>query len=189
MVKVLTKLTIKTRACQMTREFSRSHRNTIIKLTRDQWNTINEVGQKWLTEITIFTADEAASVAKRLGVILYRLAMIFTALRKFENGEITQEVLCTDADFEIALNITNTFIEHSVLMFNNLPKQEKIVPFKGGNKQQFFTALPVKFKREEAVRIGIAHNIKERTVGSLLKKLVEHAMLTQPEYGYYQKVS
>jgi hypothetical protein len=163
--------------------------NTIIKLTRDQWNTINEVGQKWLTEITIFTADEAASVAKRLGVILYRLAMIFTALRKFENGEITQEVLCTDADFEIALNITNTFIEHSVLMFNNLPKQEKIAPFKGGNKQQFFTALPVKFKREEAVRIGIAHNIKERTVGSLLKKLVEQAMLTQPEYGYYQKVS
>lgn len=163
--------------------------DTIIKLTRDQWQTINDVGQKWLTEITIFTSEEAGSVAKRLGVILYRLAMIFTALRKFENGEVTQEVLCTDEDFEIALSIANTFIEHSVIMFNNLPKQEKVMPFKGSNKQAFFTALPVKFKREEAVQIGIAHNIKERTVGSLLKKLLEQGILTQPEYGFYQKPS
>ncbi len=163
--------------------------NTIIKLTRDQWLTINEVGQKWLTEITIFTSEEAGSVAKRLGVILYRLAMIFTALRKFENGEVTQEVLCTDEDFEIALSIANTFIEHSVIMFNNLPKQEKVMPFKGSNKQAFFTGLPIKFKREEAVQIGISHNIKERTVGSLLKKLLQQGILTQPEYGFYQKVS
>ncbi len=163
--------------------------NTIIKLTRDQWLTINEVGQKWLTEITIFTSQEAGSVAKRLGVILYRLAMIFTALRKFENGEATQEVLCTDEDFEIALSIANTFIEHSVIMFNNLPSQEKEMPFKSSNKQAFFVALPHKFKREEAVQIGISHNIKERTVGSLLKKLLEKGLLTQPEYGFYQKVS
>ena len=98
-------------------------------------------------------------------------------------------MLCTDEDFEIALSIANTFIEHSVIMFNNLPKQEKALPFKGGNKQAFFTALPNKFKREEAVQIGITHNIKERTVGSLLKKLLEQGILTQPEYGFYQKVS
>ena len=163
--------------------------NTIIKLTREQWQTINEVGQKWLTEITIFTSEEAGSVAKRLGVILFRLAMIFTALRKFENAEVTEEVLCTDADFEIALSIANTFIEHSVIMFNNLPKQEKAIPFKGSNKQAFFTALPLKFKREEAVQIAITYNIKERTVGSLLKKLLDQGILTQPEYGYYQKVT
>jgi len=163
--------------------------NTIIKLTREQWQTINEVGQKWLTEITIFTSEEAGSVAKRLGVILFRMAMIFTALRKFENAEVTQEVLCTDADFEIALSIANTFIEHSVIMFNNLPKQEKAIPFKGSNKQAFFTALPLKFKREEAVQIAITYNIKERTVGSLLKKLLDQGILTQPEYGYYQKVT
>jgi len=161
--------------------------DTIITLTRDQWQTINEVGQKWLTEITIFTSEEAGSVAKRLGVILYRLAMIFTALRKFENGEITQEVLCTDENFEIALSIANTFIEHSVIMFNNLPKQENVMLFKGNNKQAFYTALPSKFKREEAVQVGISHNIKERTVGSLLKKLLEQGILTQPEYGFYQK--
>lgn len=161
--------------------------NTLIKLTREQWQTINDVGQKWLTEITIFTSEEAGSVAKRLGVILYRLAMIFTALRKFENAEITQEVLCTDEDFEIALSIANTFIEHSIIMFNNLPQQEKSMPFKGSNKQAFFAALPPKFKREEAVLLGDKFKIKERTVGSLLKKLLEQGILSQPEYGYYQK--
>ena len=163
--------------------------NTLIKLTREQWQTINDVGQKWLTEITIFTSEEAGSVAKRLGVILYRLAMIFTALRKFENAEVTQEVLCTDEDFEIALSIANTFIEHSIIMFNNLPQQEKTMPFKGSNKQAYFTALPPRFKREEAVLLGAKFKIKERTVGSLLKKLLEQGILSQPEYGYYQKTS
>ena len=73
------------------------------------------------------------------------------------------------------------------LMFNNLPKQENIGPFKGANKQEFFKDLPSKFKREEAVQIGNKHNIKERTVGSLLKKLLNQGLLTQPEYGFYQK--
>lgn len=162
---------------------------TLIILSPDQWQALNNVGQKWLTEITLFTSDEAGSVAKRLGIILYRLAMIFTALRKFENGEATKEVMCTDEDFEIALNIANTFIEHSKLMFNNLPKQETQLPFKGANKQEFFQALPTEFKREEAITIAQKYSIKPRTADNLLKKLVEQGFLTQPDYGIYMKSS
>jgi hypothetical protein len=40
----------------------------------------------------MFTAEEAASIVKRLGLILYRMAMLFTALRKFENGEAANQV-------------------------------------------------------------------------------------------------
>ncbi len=162
---------------------------TDIKLSPDQWNTINQIGQKWLTEITLFTSDEAGSIAKRLGIILYRLAMIFTALRKYENGEATREVLCTDEDFEIALNIANTFVDHSVLMFNNLPKQESFGPFKGANnKKKFFEALPQKFKREEAVAMGEKYNLKVRSIDNLLKDLCSKGILTKPEYGLYEKV-
>ena len=161
---------------------------TEIKLSADQWNTINQIGQKWLTEITLFTSDEAGSVAKRLGIVLYRLAMIFTALRKFENGEATKEVLCTDEDFEVALSIANTFVDHSVLMFNNLPKQENTGPFKGANnKKQFFEALPKRFKREEAIGIGNKHNLKDRTIDGFLKELFNKSVLTKPEYGLYEK--
>jgi len=163
---------------------------TDIKLSPDQWNMINQIGQKWLTEITLFTSDEAGSVAKRLGIILYRLAMIFTALRKFENGEATREVLCTGEDFEIALNIANTFVDHSVLMFNNLPKQDSMGPFKGANnKRDFFEALPPQFKRDEAILLGQSHNLKPRTIDNLLKDLCGKGLLAKPEYGHYQRVA
>lgn len=163
---------------------------TEVILTHSQWKTLNITGQQWLNEITLFTAEEAGSVAKRLGVILFRIAMIFTSLRKFENGEMTEKVECTDADFELALHIANVYLQHSILMFNNLPKQEESGPFKGANnKKKFFEALPQKFKREEAIQIGSKHNLKSRTTDNLLKDLCEKGLLDRPEYGHYQRVA
>lgn len=122
---------------------------TVIKLSPEQWQTINITGDQWLREVTIFTSEEASSVVKRLGLILYRFTMIFTALRKFENGDMTEEVFCTDEDFEMALHIANIYLQHSLLMYHNLPKKEETGVFKGkSNKKKFFEALPKNFKRD-----------------------------------------
>jgi hypothetical protein len=51
-----------------------------------------------LQDITTFTSEDAASTIKRLGLVLYRMAMIFTTLRKFENAEAAEQVQCTDID-------------------------------------------------------------------------------------------
>ena len=162
---------------------------TIIHLSREQWDTVNYTGQQWLNEVTIFTGEEASSVVKRLMLILYRITMIFTALRKFENGDMTEEVVCTDEDFEMALHIANVYLQHSLLMYHNLPKKEETGVFKGkSNKKKFFDALPKNFKREEAIALGIQFKMKSRSVDDLLKSLL-NTMLSQPSYGHYQKTS
>jgi len=162
---------------------------TIIHLSREQWDTVNYTGQQWLNEVTIFTGEEASSVVKRLMLILYRITMIFTALRKFENGELTEEVVCTDEDFEMALHIANVYLKHSLLMYHNLPKKEETGIFKGkSNKKKFFDALPKNFKREEAITLGTQFKMKSRSVDDLLKSLL-NTMLSQPSYGHYQKTS
>ena len=66
---------------------------TIVTLTNQQWQQLNQTCEAWLNEVTMFTAEEAASIVKRLGLILYRMAMLFTALRKFENGEAANQVV------------------------------------------------------------------------------------------------
>ncbi|MBK7851799.1 MAG: hypothetical protein IPJ66_11915 [Bacteroidetes bacterium] len=71
----------------------RNHRNINQSTMAD-----NQTCEAWLNEVTMFTAEEAASIVKRLGLILYRMAMLFTALRKFENGEAANQVVCTDED-------------------------------------------------------------------------------------------
>ncbi len=162
---------------------------TDVQLTPEQWNQINNTFQNWLNEVAIFTGEEAGSVVKRLGLILFRFCMLFTALRKFENGDTDPQPFCTDEDFNSALTLANVYLEHSLLMYNNLPKQEEKATFKGSdNKRKFFDALPEKFKRSEAVVLGTKFRMAARTVDNLLKKL-QPEFIQPEEYGYYKKVS
>lgn len=159
----------------------------ILHLTDEQWNRFNPVFSSFLEQINTFVSEDALSVVKRLGLILYRFCMIFTAIRKFASNDYHKEVYCLDIDFETALTLTKTYIQHSIIMFTNLPKQGEQGPFKSGeNKKKFFDALPDKFQRKEAIEIGKKFDIGERTVGNFLKSCLGK-YLTQPKTGFYEK--
>ncbi len=160
---------------------------TNIELTREQWQQLNETCESWLHDVTMFTAEEAASIVKRLGLIIYRIAMLFTALRKFENAEVTNQMVCTDEDFSTALRLAEIYLQHSILMFNNLPKQTEETHFRGSdNKRKFLAALPQEFSRQQAVALGSQFHMSPRSVDGLLSSLLgKH--LTQPKTGHYSK--
>lgn len=160
----------------------------ILHLTDEQWDRFNPIFSSFLEQINTFVSEDALSIVKRLGLILYRFCMIFTAIRKFVTSEYHKEVYCLDIDFETALTLTKTYIQHSVIMFTNLPKQGEQGPFKSGeNKKKFFDALPNKFQRKEAIEIGKKFDIGERSVGNFLKSCLGK-YLTQPKTGFYEKV-
>ena len=159
----------------------------ILHLTDEQWDVFNPFFSSFLEQINTFVSEDALSIVKRLGIILYRFCMIFTAIRKFVTNDYHKEVYCLDNDFETALTLTKTYIQHSVIMFTNLPKQGEQGPFKSGeNKKKFFDALPNKFQRKEAVEIGQKYDIGERSVGNFLKSCLGK-YLTQPKTGFYEK--
>ncbi len=161
---------------------------TEIKLSASQWQTLNTNFTGHLTETVLFTGGDAGSVVKRLGLILYRIAMILTTLRKFENGDYSTTLCCSDADFNTASTLVQTYLQHSILMFHNLPKQKESDVFRSGdNKRQFFEALPKDFARAEAIELGKTYKLSERSVGYFLKDLLGK-YLTQPIYGSYSKI-
>jgi hypothetical protein len=160
---------------------------TFVQLSRAQWEHLNQNCSHWLAEVITFTGSEAGSVVKRLGLILYRICMILTSLRKFQNGDTSSTVVCSDTDFDTALQLANLYLQHSVLMFHNLPRQSETSEFKGGNnKRNFFQALPSSFKRADAIQLGKTYNLSVRSVDALLKELNGH-YLTQPQFGCYVK--
>lgn len=160
----------------------------ILHLTDKQWDRFNPVFSSFLEQINTFVSEDALSIVKRLGLILYRFCMIFTAIRKFVTNEHHKEVYCLDIDFETALTLTKTYIQHSVIMFTNLPKQGEQGPFKSGeNKKKFFDALPNNFQRKEAIEIGKKFDIGERSVGNFLKSCLDK-YLKQPKTGFYEKI-
>jgi hypothetical protein len=57
--------------------------------------------------------------------------MIFIALRKFIYGDCTENVTCIDEDFEMALMIANVYLQHGLIMNNNLPKKKDAEVLKG----------------------------------------------------------
>lgn len=160
---------------------------TEVELTSEQWRQLNSTCEAWLNDVTMFTAEEAASIVKRLGLILFRIAMLFTALRKFENAELSEKIICMDEDFQVAIELAGIYLHHSLLMFYNLPKQSTTTQFKAGdNKRKFIEALPNEFTTKEATEIGARFSLSYSSVTHLLPKLVPQ-YFTQPKFGHYQK--
>ena len=58
----------------------------------------------------------------RLGLIAFRIAMQFTALRAFQNGTIQHALICTDKDFQNALTIVSTLQKNAIDLYYRLPR-------------------------------------------------------------------
>jgi len=160
---------------------------TTFDLSEKQWEALNASFTKTLKDVTTFTADEAGSIVKRLGLILYRIAMILTTIRKFENNDTSINVICNDTDYNIATQLADIYLQHSLFIFNNLPNHDTAMIFKPyDNKQKFYKALPQTFKRSEAVELGKKFNLASRSVDTLLKEL-RGKFLNEPQYGMYSK--
>ena len=156
-------------------------------LTEAQWKKLNGFGNSAIKNMTAFVSEDLASTAKRFGLILYRISLVLTALRYFENGEVETNFVCSDEDFEIALALMVVFKEHSVYMFQELPKSGKALD---PALKLLFDALPEKFQRKDAVRLSFSSfQIPERTTDLYLSKMVQVGVLQILRPGHYQKQS
>jgi len=157
-------------------------------LTQDQWDALNQQFSEWLRAITTFIHKDASSIVKRLGIVQFRLAMILSILRHYENGHIVDEnIICEDRDFRTAQLLSNTYLEHGLTMFFKLPGQNK--PVLNIFTKKFYDNIPnnIVFTRAEAVTIGVKIGMQERSIDNYLKRLVATNFLSQPEYGKYKK--
>jgi hypothetical protein len=161
---------------------------TVIHLSEPQWAKFNPLFDEYLFRIFNLVSNDATSVVKRLGLIVYRLCMIFTAIRKFEQNIKHVDLQCTDQDFNNALALADVYLQHSLLVLKNLPSSATSIHFKPISlKLNFYKNLPQEFERKLAVEIGATLKIKERTVDSHLSKLEQAGYLSKNKAGYYLK--
>ena len=159
-----------------------------VNLSKEQWNYLNDFFRKMLKQVSTFNDLEASSMVKRLGVILFRILMILTAIRKFEHKDLEENIICSESDFIVGIKMIEVFWEHGLFMFEHLPKK-KSKPFQKvkNHKQQFFDQLPKEFSRQVALEIGADFNLSRATVDRLLKKY-KQGYIQQVGYGVFSKV-
>lgn len=166
-------------------DFLHQNEFVIFRITEDQWTRLNKYGRTATQSMMTFISEDLSGTSKRLGLILYRFCMIITALRYFDNGEITSEMMCSDEDFNLSLKLVTVLQEHAIFMFKDLPKAGSITD---KTLKKFFDALPSDFKRKEAIAIAESMDIKERTADSYLSKLVANKYLDNNKFGDYSKI-
>lgn len=160
-----------------------------VTLNESQWERVNSFGANCLNEVTCFNSDQAASIAKRMVLISFKIMLQLTAFRRFEDGDTNKKLPCYECDFKIAISLTRVYLEHSLVIYNSLPKTENKT-FNGNNtRKAFFDSLSDKFQRQEAISVGMSYNMSIRSIDGWLKKFVDAGILVQPGHGRYEKSS
>ena len=164
---------------------------TEFSLKDEHWNELNANFEEILEITTEDYGHEAESIVKRLGVICYKIAMVLSTVRKFEQKVKDEELFASDQDFKTALCLTKIYWKHALFVFDRLPKSNKFTfQFKNKRKENFYNLLPDKFMRKEADLICKRCKISTRSGSRYLRELLKQGYLRQTHlerYGEYSK--
>ena len=145
-------------------------------------------GDVQLEYANLFGTDIIASV-RRLGLITFRLASIFTALRFMDGEAITPEVVCSDVDFQSVLSMARVLIQHAAHVFAKLPVTQPDTSKTNTSLlcQKFFDLLPSEFNRSAYLSAAERLHISPKTAEKYLRKLCTSGQLKHLAYGQYSK--
>lgn len=95
---------------------------TEFHFSRNQWTHHFETFRRLLKETYLLNGDDALASVFRMGVIFFRMAMTFSALRKFERRDTSSVIYCSETDYETVNRLAGVFIQHTLFLLEKLPK-------------------------------------------------------------------
>ena len=160
----------------------------LFHFNRLQWNRLNEIFSRMLSEVALEGNDDLQAVVKRYAFLVMRISMIQTRIRQFEATDLSPEIYCTDADFERSLQIVLCCYEHSRLLHSSMPSPS-VRPLKNPDTiRNFVQELPDSFTTDEAIQIGAKYDFNHRKVTRLLKSL-NGVKINKISHGSYTKMN
>lgn len=153
-------------------------------LTQNQQNKFNQFFAEKQNLYVAIQEDNIVGTVRRLGLTAFRMMMVFTALRIMEDGEITNQLTCTDTDFENTLSIVETLLKHSSYVFNQIAEQSH-QPKPKKRKELFLEQLPYEFNRQTYVNIAQSLGIPDKTAQGYIKTFIDSGIVLHPSQDYY----
>ncbi len=172
-------------------------------LQQEQQRRFNAFFSKTQAEYAALFGNDIIASVRRLGLIFFRITMILTVLRQMDDGAFPlalddgKEALlvCTDADFDTALAMVKVLLQHTVRVFQALPRRTER-RFRQDRRQRtesymqtFLAALPDAFSRSGYLQTAADMGINEKTAERYIAELCRSGMLEHPASGQYVKPS
>ena len=120
---------------------------------------------------------------KRHGLICFRLAMIFTLIRKRNEILKVDTLVCEEVDFYSSLELVKTLLRHASVVLDSLS-----VSGLNSKEEDILFSLDPSFTRKDAVEKGQEFGISERTMDDKLVQWRSKKVIVKIRHGSYQRV-
>ena len=153
-------------------------------LTPSQQLQFNQFFEKMQTLYVNIQEEEIISSVRRLGLIAYRIMMIFSALRIMEDGSIEQNLICNDTDFQNTLDMITILVKHSSYVYSQIA-QETYKPKPKHKKEQFLENLPYHFNRQTYVAVAQSLGITDKSAQRYIKEFKDADIIQYDGHDQY----
>lgn len=161
---------------------------TEVVFTEEQWKEHTERFRTYLREVVAEDDDSPGAIVLRHGLMMSRIAMVLTALRKCEPQWNTSEWECSDGDFHTAMQIVDVLLEHSLLLSTSMDDTAgRIRPVKAFFKlRPVLKKMPREFTYSELMAAANEAGLPTASVKRYLLRLVYY-QIVEKEDGKYRK--
>ena len=161
---------------------------TEVVFTEEQWKEHTERFRTYLREVVAEDDDSPGAIVLRHGLMMSRIAMVLTALRKCEPQWNTSEWECSDEDFHTAMQIVDVLLEHSLLLSTSMDDTAgRIRPIKAFFKlRPILRTMPREFTYSELMAAANEAGLPTASVKRYLLRLVYY-QIVEKEDGKYRK--
>ena len=118
-----------------------------------------------------------------------RLATILTIFRKWDDYRYAKEYGCTDEDFQSAMSIVQTLIEHSLLLSTSLPETSRppVSLRRFRRTEDIVNSLPKCFTYTEIIQATLDAGASESTGKRIIKKALNAQLIIKDGDSYRKK--
>lgn len=161
---------------------------TEVVFTEEQWKEHTERFRTYLREVVAEDDDSPGAIVLRHGLMMSRIAMVLTALRKCEPQWNTSEWKCSDEDFHTAMQIVDVLLEHGLLLSTSMDDTAgRIRPVKAFFKlRPVLKKMPREFTYSELMAAANEAGLPTASVKRYLLRLVYY-QIVEKEDGKYRK--
>lgn len=165
----------------------------IFRLSLPQTGKFNEFFTAEKDRIQELNGDRYSASTHRLAWCFLRIAMVLTTLRQMDAGTIKESVECSDADFDMTMEIIRVISEHNDYIFNVLDRErpEGIAvadSYSSATRKTILAALPGYFKTDDMKTVAKNVGKSLRTVRRQVARAIQADEIQQVKHGEYKKL-
>lgn len=160
-----------------------------VSLTESQQKGFNQLFKQLQFDYYYMFGEDIVPSVRRLGLITFRIIMVLTALRYMDNNNITQVMVCSDTDYNIAITMLKVLLKHTEKVYGEMPTIDSGMPNNGLTVicQTFYNKLPDAFNRKTYLSIAAKLNIPFKTADKHIKSFCSKGKLKHLSHGKYGK--